>query len=64
MACGFYGILRTGEVLSLTRGDLAIRGSLVHIELGWTKGGQRKGCTEASFFEEPSLAPFVRKCTA
>ena len=46
---GFYGVLRTGEILELKAGHVAVdteRGPAV-ISLGLTKGGQRQGAAES-----------------
>ena len=46
---GYYGVLRTGEILELKSSDVAVeseRGPAV-ISLGLTKGGQRQGAAES-----------------
>lgn len=46
---GFYGTLRTGEILSLKSSDVSIhtaQGPAV-ISLGLTKGGKRQGASES-----------------
>ena len=46
---GFYGVLRTGELLGLTSSDVSVsseRGPAV-VALGYTKGGQRQGAAES-----------------
>ena len=46
---GFYGLLRTGEILGLTKKHLAIasRDTSVLVSLGMTKGGKRQGAAES-----------------
>ena len=58
---GFFGILRTGEALGLCVGDLTFSQNLdkVHIHLGYTKSGLRKGVVEASVIEDPEIVFFV-----
>ena len=41
---GFYGMLRTGEILNLTTGDLLINKNHLIVSLQNTKTGKRKGC--------------------
>ena len=46
---GFYGVLRTGEILGIVGRSVAIdapRGPAV-VSLGFTKGGQRQGAAES-----------------
>lgn len=46
---GFYGLLRTGEILGLTKQHLAVasRSTAVLVSLGLTKGGKRQGAAES-----------------
>eukprot|EP00438_Fugacium_kawagutii_P034073 Skav205994 [mRNA] locus=scaffold2084:207733:210659:+ [translate_table: standard] len=46
---GFHGLLRTGEVLGLSKKDFSItsNSSSILISLGLTKGGQRQGALES-----------------
>ena len=55
---GFYGLLRTGELLSLRCKDVAqtTAASVAVISLGMTKGGQRTGAAESvTITEEDTL---------
>ena len=55
---GFYGLLRTGELLSLKNKDIAQANSraVAVISLGMTKGGQRQGAAESvTISEEDTL---------
>lgn len=46
---GFYGMLRTGELLTIYRKDFMVDegGRKVLLALGWTKGGKRAGAAES-----------------
>ena len=46
---GFYGLLRTGEILGLSKQHLAVasRHTSVLVSLGLTKGGRRHGASES-----------------
>lgn len=46
---GFYGLLRTGEILNICKSHVAVaqRSSSVLISLGFTKGGKRHGASES-----------------
>ena len=46
---GFYGLLRTGEILGLSRKHMAVasRDTSVLVSLGFTKGGKRQGAAES-----------------
>lgn len=55
---GFYGLLRTGELLGLRNGDISQSGptSVAVISLGLTEGGQRMGANEScTITEEDTL---------
>eukprot|EP00438_Fugacium_kawagutii_P025256 Skav212858 [mRNA] locus=scaffold786:248358:249889:+ [translate_table: standard] len=55
---GFYGLLRTGELLGLRNQDIAQAGpgSVAVVSLGLTKGGQRMGASESvTITEEDTL---------
>lgn len=55
---GFFGLLRTGELLGLRNCDIAQEGptSVAVISLGLTKGGQRMGASESiTVTEEDAL---------
>ena len=43
---GFYGLLRTGELLSLQASDILVANNMAVISLRDTKSGKRKGATE------------------
>ena len=47
---GFYGLLRTGEILGLNKRHLAVasRDTAVLVSLGFTKGGKRQGAAESA----------------
>ncbi len=60
---GFYGMLRTGEILGLRRTDFSVDGSKrkVLISLGLTKGGKRAGAAESAVIGfDVAVAPLVR----
>jgi len=63
---GFFGILRTGEMLGLSVRDFTFSQNLdrVHIDLGRTKSGARKGTVEATVIDEPDVVLFVRAVTS
>ena len=46
MLLGFYGLLRTGELLNLTTADLLVNSNHLIVSLQNTKTGKRKGCQE------------------
>lgn len=54
MLLGFYGLLRTGEILSIKSKDIsqANASSVAVISLGLTKGGQRVGAAESVAISE------------
>ena len=55
---GYFGFLRTGELLFLRKDDIAIHknfSSMVLI-LGSTKSGSRIGVSESVTFQEPFVA--------
>ena len=58
---GFYGLLRTGEILGLTKQHLAIasRDTAVLVSLGMTKGGKRQGAAESV---KVSVEDITRRC--
>ena len=43
---GFYGLLRTGEILNLATDDILVNSSHIIVSLQNTKTGKRKGCQE------------------
>lgn len=46
---GFYGLLRTGELLSVTKSTVSVaaNNAFILISLGYTKGGKRHGAAES-----------------
>ena len=54
----FDAILRTGEMLQLSKGDIfaSDNGDRAVINLGWTKGGIRRGVEESVVIEDPAVA--------
>ena len=62
---GFLGLLRTGELLELTVGQLQFVGNrLCVVALGNTKSGQRKGLDETVLLHDPVVISFLRQVTA
>jgi hypothetical protein len=55
---GFFGFLRTGELLFLRKNDIAIADdfSSIVLNLGSTKSGSRIGVNESVTFQEPFVA--------
>ena len=49
---GFYGMLRTGEILNLTTADLLVNSSHIIVSLQNTKTGKRKGCQEVIHIDD------------
>ena len=60
---GFYGMLRTGEILSLRRSHFSSSptASRVVISLGFTKGGKRAGAAESSVLGYDIAVRFVQR---
>ena len=58
---GFHGLLRTGEILGLTKKHLAIasRDTAVLVSLGLTKGGKRHGSAESV---KVAVEDITRRC--
>ena len=57
----FFGLLRTGELLSLRAKDIFIPGPKgpAVLSLGLTKGGARQGAAESVTLHERSILPIV-----
>ena len=49
---GFYGLLRTGEIMKLAATDLLVSGNHLIISLQQTKTGKRKGCHEVIHIDD------------
>ena len=62
---GVHCLLRTCELLGLNAGDVTFADDLqsAHLDLGLTKGGQRKGIEESVTIECPWLVAAVRAMT-
>ena len=58
---GFYGLLRTGEILGLSKKHLAVasRDTAVLVSLGLTKGGKRQGAAESV---KVAVEDVIRRC--
>lgn len=62
---GFLGLLRTGELLELTVGQLRFFGNrLCVLALGNTKTGQRKGFDETVLLHDPVVISLLRQAVA
>ena len=62
---GFYGVLRTGELLGLTSAGISVsseRGPAV-IALGYTKGGQRQGAAESVSLTSEQVIRWLHRWT-
>ena len=62
---GFYGVLRTGELLGLTSSDVSVsseRGPAV-VALGYTKGGQRQGAAESVSLTSEQVIRWLHRWT-
>ena len=60
LACRFQCILRTGELLSIVRRvTFAPDYSIASVDLGFTKGGQRRGQREAVVLDDPLLVAWL-----
>ena len=59
---GFYGMLRTGEILELRASQLLCEASQakVLVSLGMTKGGKRQGAAESAIIGYDLVVKFVR----
>ena len=57
---GFFGLLRTGELLKLRACDLLISGTRVIVRLEHTKTGQRKGLTEVVHVQDMFTVEVLR----
>ena len=53
LAAGFYGLLRTGEILKLNRSDVACDKTSLVLNLGYTKAGFRQGVEETVVIRHP-----------
>ena len=61
---GQRGLLRPAEFCSLDLGGIVFSrdGKRAVLNLGWTKGGQRKGVREGATIEDPLLLLLLRSC--
>ena len=57
---GFYGLLRTGEILNLRLSECLIKGSHCILSLADTKSGKRKGTTEMVHLSDPLTLEVLR----
>ena len=60
---GFYGLLRTGELLSLEKRhfSFSVSTGVVVVSLGFTKGGQRMGVAESVTLTHETTVRFLRQ---
>ena len=60
---GFYGLLRTGELLSLEKRhfSLSVQTGVAVITLGFTKGGKRMGVAESVTLTNDTAIKFLRQ---
>ena len=60
---GFTCLLRTGEIVSLTRGQLTFLGggTQLHIALPDSKGAKRLGRPESVMLKQPHIVQFIAK---
>ena len=60
---GFYGMLRTGELLSLRHRDFSfsVQSGVAVVNLGYTKGGQRMGVIESVTLTHELTLRFLRQ---